>query len=71
MQGTWDAGWVIALRATVGGVVGSLVPGLWGRSGMSLAAIAVGALGGGAGVLLGARLCGASSALVIVAANGP
>ncbi len=49
---------VIWICATVGGVVGSLVPGLLGGSGMSLAAIAFSALGSVAGVLLGARLSG-------------
>ncbi len=50
---------VIWICATVGGVVGSLVPGLWGGSGISLAAIAFSALGSVAGVVVGVRLTGA------------
>jgi hypothetical protein len=47
---------VIGLCAVVGGTLGGFVPGLWGSSGMSVASLLFAALGGVAGVLLGARL---------------
>jgi len=49
---------VIWLCALVGGTVGSFVPVLWGGSDMSLGSLAFGAVGGVAGVILGARLSG-------------
>jgi hypothetical protein len=47
---------VIGLCATFGLFVGGYVPLLWGASSFSLVSIAFGALGGVAGVWLGARL---------------
>jgi hypothetical protein len=47
---------VIGLCALVGGSIGGFVPALWGGSDMSVASLLFAALGGVAGVLLGARL---------------
>jgi hypothetical protein len=47
---------VIGLCAVVGSTVGSFVPELWGSSSMSLSSLFFAALGGLAGVWLGARL---------------
>jgi hypothetical protein len=47
---------VIWLCASVGGIIGSLVPSLWGASDMSLTSIMFGLVGAVAGVMVGARL---------------
>jgi hypothetical protein len=47
---------VIGICATVGTIAGSYVPELWGASSFSVASLFFGAVGGVAGVLLGARL---------------
>ena len=47
---------VIGLCATFGTFAGVYLPSLWGDSGVSLTALAFGALGGLAGVWLGVRL---------------
>ena len=49
---------VIWLCAALGGTVGSFVPAVWGGSEMSLSSLALGLIGGVAGVFLGARLAG-------------
>jgi hypothetical protein len=49
---------VIGLCATFGTFAGGYVPSLWGGSTFSLASLVCGALGGVAGVWLGARLSG-------------
>jgi hypothetical protein len=46
----------IGLCATFGTFAGSFVPDLWGGSGLSLASVIFGAVGGVAGVWLGVRL---------------
>jgi hypothetical protein len=48
----------IGLCAMGGGTVGSFVPELWGGSGLGLASILFGLVGGIAGVFFGARLSG-------------
>jgi hypothetical protein len=50
---------VIGLTALVGTTIGGFLPELWGDSGMSLVSLAFAAVGGVAGVWLGARLSGA------------
>jgi uncharacterized membrane protein YeaQ/YmgE (transglycosylase-associated protein family) len=47
---------VIGICATVGTIVGSYLPQLWGASSLSLASLFFGAVGGITGVLLAARL---------------
>ncbi|MFL5953223.1 MAG: hypothetical protein ACJ76I_03835 [Gaiellaceae bacterium] len=47
---------VIGLCATFGTLAGGYVPALWGDSGLSLTSFVCAALGGLAGVWLGARL---------------
>jgi len=46
---------VIWLCAAIGGTIGSLVPLMWGASDMSLSSLALGTIGGIAGVLFGSR----------------
>jgi hypothetical protein len=47
---------VIGVSATVGMIVGGYVPVLWGASSFSLVSLLFSAVGGAAGVWLGARL---------------
>ena len=47
---------VIGICATFGMFAGGYVPELWGASSLSLASVVCGALGGVAGVWIGARL---------------
>ena len=47
---------MIGICATFGTVAGGYLPELWGSSSLSLASVVCGALGGVAGVWLGARL---------------
>jgi hypothetical protein len=47
---------VIGLCTTFGTVVGAYVPALWGAGGFSIASVVFAALGGIAGLWLGARL---------------
>jgi hypothetical protein len=47
---------VIGLCATFGTFAGGYLPALWGDNGLSLTAVACGAIGGLAGVWLGVRL---------------
>jgi hypothetical protein len=47
---------IIGICATFGTVAGGYLPELWGSSSLSLASVVCGALGGVAGVWLGARL---------------
>ena len=55
IRGTRSA---IGLCAGLGTFLGGYVPSLWGGSPLSLASVVCGALGGVAGVWLGARLSG-------------
>jgi hypothetical protein len=50
---------VIGLCAIVGTTIGGFVPELWGGSGLGLAALLFAAVGGVAGIFLGARLAAA------------
>ena len=47
---------VIGLCVIVGSTVGSLVPSLWGASSFGLSSLLLAAVGGAAGVFVGARL---------------
>ena len=47
---------VIGMCALFGSVVGGYVPTLWGASSLGMQSLLVGALGGVAGVILGARI---------------
>ena len=47
---------VIGMCALLGSVVGSYAPTVWGASGLGLESLLFGAIGGVAGVLIGARI---------------
>ena len=53
---------VISLCVIVGATLGSLVPLLWGDSGLGFTSLFAGAIGGLAGLWAGVRLSGALSA---------